>query len=180
MANQKNSHKTFYILGLCIVLLIIGAIFFLDQQKKNTPSQQITNPNVTPETALLADIAVWYPSAPWTAPKKVKEETPYGNLSGESMQATVTSPTASIPHFEIASQLKTKGFVPDPGLSADGPGSSMWGYKRDESIFHQIIIFSYKTEPTSSNPNEPLQFNCPCKVTINVFVSSRIPIASAN
>jgi len=88
------------------------------------------------------------------------------------MKATVTSPTASIPHFEMASALKTQGFIPDLNLSADGPGSSNWGYVNSNNEETQVIIFSYKTRPTNSNPNEPLEFNCPCKVNLSVFVSN--------
>lgn len=172
MAQQKTPHKTLLILGLCVALIIVGAIFFMDQQKKTAQTSQTTAPNVSPETALLADIAVWYPSAPWTKPKKYTAETMYGNLSGESMQATLTSPNASLSHFENEAELKTKGFVPDNNLAADGPGSSVWGYKSEKDGKTQVIIFSYKTEPSSSNANEPLQFNCPCTVNVSVFVST--------
>lgn len=59
----------------------------------------------------------------------------------------------------------------DNNLAADGPGSSLWGYKKEVDGKTQIIIFSYKTQPTSNKPDEPLQFDCPCKVDWSVFIS---------
>ena len=155
-----------------ILIAVVGAFFFSKQKIKNPTSLQTATPSISEETSLLVDVAVWYPSAPWSEPKATTEQTQYGALSGESINATVSSPTASIPHFEMADTLKQKGFEPDLMLSADGPGSSQWGYKKTENGQSQIMVFSYKTEPSSSNPNEPLQFNCPCKVNVSVFVST--------
>lgn len=147
-------------------------MFLTAQQKTNTTLPQSSYPKVSPETALLVDVAVWYPSAPWTEPKKTTEETTYGNLSGENMQASVTASTASLSQFENVSELKAKGFTTDINLAAGGPGSSVWGYKSEKGEKMQVIIFSYKAQPTNNNPNEPLQFNCPCKINMNVFVSN--------
>lgn len=121
---------------------------------------------------LLVDAAVWYPSAPWTEPTSTSMETPYGNLQGQQITATVTSDKAYLDHFEIVDMLTKLGFESDPGLAADGPGASSWGYIKNENGEKQIMLFSYKTQPSSNNPNEPLQFDCPCKIDVTVFVSN--------
>lgn len=157
-----------FVLAL-IIILVIGTFGFLLSKNKTNST---TIPKISSETSLLADIAVWYPSAPWSTPKETTEQTMYGSLTGKSMKATVTSPTATLPHFEQVNTLVQKGFTLDNNLSADGPGSSVWGYKKEENGETQIILFSYKTEPSSSNLNEPLQFNCPCKINTSVFVSN--------
>jgi hypothetical protein len=161
--------KKFLIAFVVIVIVLFSGLYFSSQ---TVHAPKTTNTTMNPQTALLIDVAVWYPSAPWTTPKATSEQTQYGDLSGESMSATVTSQTAMLPHFEQQQTLKAKGFMPDMMLAADGPGSSMWGYKKDDGATSQILTFSYKTQPTSSNPNEPLQFNCPCKLDISVFSSS--------
>ncbi len=185
MGNQKGMLpvKLLLILVLIVVIGIGGYLFIRSRSSTSsvtsvTPTTTTPSPSISPETSLLVDAAVWYPSAPWSEPSSATEQTAMGNLTGESISATVTSPTASIPHFEMASQLEAKGFTPDINLAADGPGSSMWGYSKTENGMTQIMLFSYKAQPTNSNPNEPLQFDCPCKVNVNVFVSNPFPTKS--
>lgn len=170
--NKGHSERNFF-LAFLVVLVIAGVFFFVSKNNVVKPQPQTTNaPKViTPQTSLLIDAAVWYPSAPWTEPREGNQATFYGNLSGELITAQITSPAASIDHFEDVSALKTKGFLPDNNLSADGPGSSSWGYKKTENGKSQIFLFGYQTEASSNNPNQPLQFNCPCKVNITVFAS---------
>lgn len=136
--------KLLLILGI-FILILGSAVFFFNKQQKAAPIPSQT-PTISPEVSLLSDIAVWYPSAPWSEPKKVIEGTQYGNLSGESIEAEVISPNPSIPHFEIVPQLNQKGFTLDNDLSADGPGMSMWGYKNEKDGKTKVIIFSYSQE----------------------------------
>lgn len=168
MAKKKKTatHKLYFSLIIAfIAILIIGGIFFY-----KTPSATAPH-TISPETSLLIDAAVWYPSAPWTTPKKTTQTTPLGTLSGEIITATVTSSTSFLPHFEMVQQLNKNGFMLSNELAADGAGSSMWGYTKEENGKSQILLFSYKTDPSSSLPNQPLQFNCPCKIHISVFAS---------
>lgn len=172
---MATKQKPMPYLSRFFIALFVLAVILGGSRLYQTQTQQKTTtvvPSITPETAQLANVAVWYPSAPWTTPKKSTDETFYGNLPGESMQATVTSPTASLPHFEIIDELTKSGFVPDNNLYADGPGSSMWGYKSEKDGKTQLLIFSYNTKPSKNSPNEPLQFSCPCTVDLNVFVSN--------
>lgn len=168
---KKNAGRILLWLFIVFLLLIAvsGFLFYklYTQQQQQSATQNISQ---SPQTSLLANIAVWYPSAPWSEPKSATQNTYYGKMSGESMSAVVTQNQASISHFEDQNALKNKGFTPDIYLQADGPGTSVWGYKNTKT--NQLILFSYSTEPTNSNPNEPVQFNCPCKVVVTVFVSN--------
>ena len=173
MATKKSGFALplYGVIILCIALLILSALALKHLHPKSSLQQSSVTPTLSPETSLLVDAAVWYPSAPWTEPKSAAQETYYGTLSGQSIQATVTQPNATLPHFETVSMLSEMGYQPDNNLAADGPGSSSWGYTKEANGQKQVMTFSYKTRPTSSNPNEPLQFSCPCQVDITVFVS---------
>ena len=166
-------HKLLFALIAIIVVVFIGMQLQLRDTKDTAMPQPTTA--ITPEAALLADVAVWYPSAPWSNPHETKSQTPYGDLNGEEMTATVTSDNASITHFEMEDELTKMGFEPDNSLAADGPGSSQWGYKKEQNGQTQLLIFSYRTQPSSTNPNEPLQFDCPCTVDVSVFASDPTP-----
>lgn len=166
----EQSHMLIF--GAFLAILAVFLFLYERQSPQTSPKTQIVTPTLSPEASLLVDAAVWYPSAPWSPPKVSSQTTYYGDLQGQSIQATVTSNTPSLEHFEIVPMLKEKGFLPDNNLSADGPGSSTWGYKRSENGQMQVMTFSYKTRPTNSNPNEPVQFNCPCKIDVTVFVSN--------
>ncbi len=159
--------KKVWLTVIAVLLLLIAGLVFYKLHIQPKPADL----SKTPETALLAQVALWYPSAGWSSPKIDKQTTLYGSFTGESMQATIKSDKAFMEHYENADTLKQMGFLPDTNLSADGPGSSSWGYSNITSNSKQLIIFSYRTKPTNTNPNEPAQFTCPCDKTISVFVS---------
>lgn len=160
------------------ILAVLAVILFVYERNVQTKPEQkqtvVVSPTLSPETSLLVDAAVWYPSASWAPPAKASQTTYYGDLQGQSIKATVESSNPSLDHFEMPQMLKENGFLPDNNLSADGPGSSVWGYKKSENGMMQVMTFSYKTQPSSSSPNEPLQFNCPCKIDVEVFVSNPV------
>jgi hypothetical protein len=166
----KRHPLPFLILILLLLTVVTGAIII--KQKKAHTTAMMTSQSVSPETALLVDAALWYPSAPWSTPSAETQTTQYGTLQGEGIRATVPSSTASITHFEMPQALAAKGYLPDTSLAADGPGSSVWGYKKTNGDKTSLLLFSYQTAPTSSNQNEPLQFNCPCMIEITVFASN--------
>lgn len=118
-------------------------------------------------------------SATWEKAADTTEQTPIGIFPGKIMKGTLTTNTASLNHFENVKELSKMGFQANQNLSADGPGSSQWGYSKEENNMTSVIIYSYKTDPTSTNPNEPLQFNCPCTTSVSVFVSDPHEITSS-
>lgn len=155
-----TTNKRFLIVVLLFVLGIIS--FFVIRQW------------MCIETAdkIFAELTVWVPDASWSKKQPATEQTPYGELKGWKSYTTVTTEKASFSHFEDPTFLATLGFQPDMNLSADGPGSSMWGYSREILGKKQYAIFSYHTQPTSTKPDEPLQFDCPCQTTLSTFVSN--------
>lgn len=162
--------KIILLLGVFCLLIVALFVYYHhgSVQKPHTTTSQAPSKDLSD---MLASVAVWWPDAPWTNPAITIQTTSYGKLSGADMQATVTSPTASMQPFENTTELSQEGFVKDTTLDAGGAGSATWGYKRVQNGKTQILLFSYATTPTSSNPNEPLQFACPCKQIITVFVS---------
>ncbi|MEK7572162.1 MAG: hypothetical protein AAB553_07880 [Patescibacteria group bacterium] len=154
--------ETLIILLVAVGVAILASIMYLQNVSKQTEKN---NP-------IAPLIPTWYPEATWEAATTTQEQTPYGEMNGLLITGTTTIDTASIPHFEKAEELQKLGYQPDMALSADGPGSSTWGYSKEQDGKQQIILFSYKTEPTSSNPDEPLQFNCPCTTDLSVFLSN--------
>lgn len=174
MAKNKQSLALplYGVIVICFILLVITAFMLHRFQPKRVQHTAAVSPTISPETSVLIDVAVWYPSAPWSEPKPATQTTFYGTLGGESISATVTQPNPTLPHFEIVSMLGQMGFQPDNNLAADGPGSSVWGYMKEVNGKKQVLTFSYRTKPSNTNPNEPVQFNCPCTVDVTAFVSN--------
>lgn len=143
-----------------LLLIVLGFLsFFYLKNPKNTSG------------TILAQIKSQSTTISWDVPEETTDQTSSGNIKGEKISGILTTAQATLPHFEDAQILTKAGFEPDMSLSADGPGSSVWGYKKKQGGQQSLIIFSYKTLVTSQNPNEPLQFNCPCNMSVSVFVS---------
>lgn len=151
-----------------ISILVVGVIlasilFFFVIQNKSISSKSSTSSSIFSQ----AESALPYSN--WSGPTSTTESTPAGDMSGEKITATITSQQAMLTPFENAEQLKQIGFTPDSNLSADGPGSSIWGYQNKNT--KQIILYSYTTKPTATKPDEPISFDCPCSMEVSVFVS---------
>lgn len=143
--------------AVVMVVLIIGYAVYLKFTGGGKPEDLIFR---------MAKNAL--PNASWSAPQKTTEQTPIGTLTGQKITGTITTKTAIVPHFDNLNTLAQMGYTVDNNLAADGPGSSQWAYTNAEG---QTILYSYRVAGTS-HPNEPIQFNCPCRATVSVFVSS--------
>jgi putative hemolysin len=154
---------------LFIVILVVGVFLFMDKTKRES------RPTTSTETILpiFLQNEKGLSGASWGAPTSITIDTPLGNLSGEQVTTNISSPNPSISHFENTTQLQLEGFTLDNNLAADGTGSSTWGYKKVDGTKTQVVLFSYNTTPSSSSPNQPLQFNCPCTVKVMMFVSDK-------
>lgn len=150
--NKRTILLILLILSLSFVLFFIGA-----SKTKNTEIPEI----LSQAKASLLD-------ATWGSVTNTSEQTPLGLASGQKVSGTLTSDKAMISHFENTKLLESMGYTLNQNLSADGPGSSMWGYTKG----NKVITYSYKTAPTSSSPNEPLSFDCPCQVSVSVFTGT--------
>lgn len=168
---------------LLIVIVVIaiasvgfGLYYFLSgigsSSTVNNQAEEIGVPTPEKNTSspVFNYLSTWQPVANWTSPTATTEETPVGTLTGFKATGQITTQTAAVPHFENESYLKSLGFEPDIYLAADGPGSSVWGYSNPTT--GQIIQFSYRTTPTSTNQNAPVQFDCPCSSNLSVFISN--------
>lgn len=176
MARSKRVYTIEKVIIALVVGLIIGlgVYYIFDEILKVTPSSKASQARSAPlpeNMGALVSVAVWIPNGGWTTPVVTTESTPYGELSGYSTTGMVTLDQAYMDPFEHKEELSGMGYEADPMLDASGPGSNMWGYKRTVDGKEQILVLGYKTQPTSSNQNEPLQFNCPCKIAISAFVS---------
>ncbi len=159
------------VIGFFIVVILAGFagwFVFNNQEKFVEPAPLISQEN--PDTIFTsADKAL--PSANWSKPQGASEQTMYGDLKGMEISGQISSEQASINPFENKDELTKMGYKEDLNLSASGPGSNVWGYKKTTNGKSQVVIYSYQTAPSSSNPNEPIQFDCPCNVTLKVFIS---------
>lgn len=170
MAKKKNRLPRKYYLTT-LALIIIGSILLVIFQ--TAPNSSISTQNeLQPSDVIFEKVLVWKNNAVWSAPTDHTENTYLGEIHGKVSTATVRANEPTLSHFEDANYLKSLGYEVDSNLYADGPGSSMWGYKKGDNNNFELVIFSYNTTPTNSDPNQPVQFDCPCEMKIQVFVGS--------
>ncbi len=165
-------HKQ-YIIIIFLVAVVVG-ISMLWAQTHRSASQSETASVITlnPTTEKIFNVLPsWLPRANWSNPKASIQSTMYGDINGVVRSATIITKSVSTTHFEQQAYIQQLGFSADDNLSADGPGSSTWGYKKESGDQTQIILLSSQTMPSKTPPNRPLQFNCPCTTKVSVFVS---------
>lgn len=165
----KDGFSKLSIIFLVAALAFIG--YFLLAKYKHQAVAPTKEAEIQTSFSVFQNLLNNSQIATWTEPSAQSIQTSYGNLKGVSVSGQTTSKTASFPHFENTKTLAQEQYILDTNLSADGPGSSVWGYKKTEGEQAKVVLFSYSTVPSSSNPNEPLSFDCPCKVKLSVFIS---------
>lgn len=160
---------------IILVLFTVGLAgsYFMKHMNPPEAKPKTTTVSVSPDAdKIFSQLATWLPGATFGLPKKTTEETSYGKMKGESLSGFTMSETASMEHFENPDYMQELGYAPDNNLSADGPGSSVWGYSKETNGKKEVVLFSYETKPSDSDPNTPLQFNCPCNTDVKVFVGN--------
>lgn len=168
--NKIKKHYLAYFVIVAIIFVVAGTFMW-----RHT---LVTPPSVTPLTTspsivtndIFAQVPLWN-AAKWSFIKTASTSSYYGTLTGKEIDATMITQQATISHFEDIAFLQNLGFDQDRNLSADGPGSSVWGYKKTTNNTSQVVLFSYTTLPVTVVPNEPIQFSCPCTTNVSVFVS---------
>lgn len=156
---------------IILVVILAAYLFYIKYKDRVTAPVQNENTTLAPMTQYINNT-----NESWSNPTQATEQTMYGNLTGEEMTTQITSDQAMVSPFENSTTLKNEGFELDNNLAAGGAGSSVSGYKRMVNGKTQVLLYSYQTQPTSNNPNEPLQFNCPCKVSLKVFLSETFDV----
>lgn len=169
MAEKKNHLPRRYYL-ITLLLIIIASIVLVIFQTTPTPPPAQINPQS--ENPTFQKVTEWKPNAVWSMPTDSVQNTYLGEVNGKTSTANIRSDQATLSPFEDVAYLNSLGYELNQNLSADGPGSSVWGYKKGIDTDFELIIFSYVTTPTNSNPNQPLEFNCPCEMKVEVFIGS--------
>ena len=159
-------HKLLLVIIIGVVVVGLAVYLHSTRPQSNPKSfvEQTTNP-------IFKNVNESLPQAGWSEETTASEQTAYGNLPGKEEIGKITVDQAYTHHFENPDVLKSLGYNEDLNLAADGPGSSTWGYIKTENGQSQIVLFSYSTIPSSNNPNKPIQFVCPCRVDLKVFIS---------
>lgn len=168
---KYTKHYLLYSVMSAAVFIIVGSFFW--KHTINTPppvTPVITSQDIITND-IFAQVLLWSP-AKWSFIQTASISSYYGTLIGKQIEAIITTQQSTISHFEDQAFLQNLGFDLDRNLSADGLGSSVWGYKKTIGSNSQVVLFSYTTTPVTVIPNEPLQFSCPCDTHITVFISS--------
>ncbi len=124
----------------------------------------------TPAAALspiFSQLALWVPAATWGNAQVSVEDTPYGSVSGMTVEGEIKGSDKSISrNLEDQDYLARLGFSEDINLAADGPGASNWGYVKKENGKTEVVIFRYSTNRLLGPESEAAPF-----ANLSVFVS---------
>lgn len=156
------------ILIIVIAVSVVGFAAYLHSTRPQSNFSSFTTQSLDP---IFKSVTASTPKVDWSDTSTISTQTAYGYLTGRQITGQKLSNDAQTEQFENVTDLANLGFEKDVNLQAGGPGSSSWGYKKTKNGKTQVILFSYVTEPSSSNPGEPIQFVCPCKIDLTVFVS---------
>jgi hypothetical protein len=155
------------LVAFAVVLVFLGGVLYLS-------GQTVVEKNMSTETVLVSgeqEIPL-YPGLKWY------------QTSGYGMDNFQLSGYASVSeHFEGSTENVLKmqtsfrdfyentlidlGYVEAPEIAADGPGESIWGYKRGEDY----VVLGYAGEQIS--PAMGSTFECPCSWSFTVFAGKK-------
>ena len=160
-------NKTIVVAALCVLLVVIGFYLYKDTKERHAIPEGTAvgiAPTAAPITSPFSFLATWVPDATWGAARQVTEDTPYGKVKGTKVEGTGKTVHRN---FEDTRLVESWGYKPDMGLSADGPGSSNWGYsKTDKDGKTQIFTLGYSTGALMGPDSKT-----PSSVSLFVFVS---------
>lgn len=162
--------KTLIIQLVLLGVIIAATVWFVSYRFHSiNTSNTFNNTNAS----VFSEVKKWLPTATWS--------NPVSNQNSETLKGTLKTSPSQIQSLRSSSQhLTTEGYKEDNSIAADGPGSSVWGYTKTQDGKTTTITFSFSVAPSSSNPNEPLQFNCPCDGTVSVEIKTSGTSSSSN
>lgn len=79
-------------------------------------------------------------------------------------------------HFESISALEKMGWQEASELTADGVADSAWGYKKIENDQQLFLHLSWRNESYRLTEDGQLEAQCPCHITLEVFLSEALPL----
>lgn len=172
---RRRSGPGFTLFLILLVVLggVLGYAFFFTDYIDLTPSKKQVVSETGGATAVFDQAPEWVPEVVWGKPKSAEKQTYYGTVKGTEVTGKLVNREGYIDHPENPEFIKKLGFSEDPNLSADGPGSSMWGYIKHVGQNEQVILLSYTNEDMHPSAEGPLEANCPCTLDLSVFVSDK-------
>lgn len=170
---KKKSGSGFIIFLILLVIAggVVGYVFlFTDYIKLPSKPTESTTKSTT-EYEVFTEAQKWVPEVVWSKPKAATQQTYYGTVKGTEITGKMVNREGYIEHPEDPTTLKAMGFSEDLNLSADGPGSSSWGYIKNIGDMQEIIVLSYKNEDMHASSEGPLEAECPCTLLLTIFQS---------
>lgn len=171
MARKSHGPSPIFLLIILLIGVGIGYVFFFTDLI-TLPKASEKKEKTVVNTSVFSEAEEWVPEVVWSKPKSASEQVYYGTVKGTEISGTLVNKDGYIEHFEEPAVLEKQGYKEDLNLSADGPGSSLWGYTKEVGKDQmQIVTFSYTNEDMYESSEGPLTADCPCTLTLSVFVS---------
>jgi len=171
----RHSSGPSFILVLIFLILIGGLggyVFFFTDILQLSSKQEKIQEAPKPDEEIFSQVDEWVLEVVWEKPKAAEKQVYYGIVDGYERTGKIVNREGYIEHFENIDLLNSLGFSEDLNLSADGPGSSLWGYKKNIGQELQIVTLSYDNEDMHQSSDGPLVADCPCTLNLSVFVSN--------
>lgn len=159
--------KSAFVLILGVVLIGIGACFYLHQPANVVPLAPSTHNQITnvTSTSLSDALMPLYKGVNWGSAYATSIEDIQGVAATSSAGTNIDNIAAVTTPFSdyYRSKLKADGWEDDLSHEAGGAGSTIDAYKKGD----QLIFISFNTKFKGTQPDEPV--SCPCDVTLQVF-----------
>lgn len=159
--------KSAFVLILGVVLIGIGAYFYVHQSASVVPLAPTTNNPITNVTgASLSDALMpLYKGVTWGTAYVTNIENIQGVAATSSAGANIDNIAAVTTPFSdyYSTKLKAAGWEDDLAHESGGAGSTIDAYKKGD----ELIFISFNTKFKGTQPDEPV--SCPCDVTLQVF-----------
>jgi hypothetical protein len=178
--NAKNKMKSYTKILLAVVGIVVGLVVVLAVRGTGASISPTSNTAATstPATAedafgsaypLYATNIVWDSKVPLSVPPHIGTNPTDTTIEGYEITSEPTATTTDISSITepfrnyYDKTLLALGWSIDPTFQADGPGASVWGFRKGK----EILIFSYAPTFLNNQPNQPVQ--CPCTITFSIL-----------
>jgi len=154
------------IIGAVLLVVIVAVVVAMLTSHTGPPQSEEVLHAAYP---LYAQGIVWNDEVPLSVPPRVAtnptDQTIIGNVVTSIPTATTTNVASVTEPFRdfYDKALIANGWSIAPKYQADGPGSSVWGYTKDQNI----LIFSYQSTFLDQKPDQPVR--CPCTLQFSIL-----------
>lgn len=194
-----------FLLVTVVLLEVAALTNLLLFRQNNQRIESNSNSAISQNTTFLTDPTIIYPETAWSKADKnapnslsISNNSLLYDSSGNQLDIPLEGAewitteknlhnisSSSINNFEIISNklLENADWRSSISLfgteisvlSADRPGSSVWGYLKKTGDTLQIIILEYSIDYYGKATKENIS-DCPCDITARIFLSELIPI----